>query len=279
MSDHPHNPTSDLEAVQDWTCPICCELLYKPCANACGHLFCFWCLHKAMSPFSTSKCPMCRATFGHFPAILAPLHAFLKASFPEEYARRTTETAAEEAAMGSASPALDGVLPVSGCTAAVNPADFACDVCSLLLHRPACLVTCGHWACSDTCLGADATGGSRCICRKCGSAMPRPPAVCKQLDELLRRRFPAQQVQRAADVAAAALLQAESMETDQANAAPAADPAVAPPLTTATDGAAPEAAHPAGTAAPAFLSRAPFQQAMNPATYTHFGVGCDRCGM
>jgi hypothetical protein len=26
----------------DWQCPICCDLIYKPCVNVCGHLFCFW---------------------------------------------------------------------------------------------------------------------------------------------------------------------------------------------------------------------------------------------
>ena len=48
-------------AVEDFSCPICCELLYKPCVNACGHTFCFWCLHKAMDPLADSRCPLCRA--------------------------------------------------------------------------------------------------------------------------------------------------------------------------------------------------------------------------
>ena len=60
------NSISDAEA---WKCAICQELLYKPVANVCGHLFCFWCAHKAMSPFSSSKCPLCRTHDGNFPAV------------------------------------------------------------------------------------------------------------------------------------------------------------------------------------------------------------------
>ena len=34
----------------DFSCSICSDLLWKPCVNECGHAFCFWCLHRAMSP-------------------------------------------------------------------------------------------------------------------------------------------------------------------------------------------------------------------------------------
>ena len=57
---------------ETWSCPICMSLLYKPTvASACGHIFCFWCCHKSMSPFSPSKCPLCRTTYGHFPDVSA----------------------------------------------------------------------------------------------------------------------------------------------------------------------------------------------------------------
>lgn len=26
----------------DWSCPICCDLAFRPAVNACGHVFCFW---------------------------------------------------------------------------------------------------------------------------------------------------------------------------------------------------------------------------------------------
>ncbi len=30
------------EMLENWKCPICLDVLYKPCVNTCGHVFCFW---------------------------------------------------------------------------------------------------------------------------------------------------------------------------------------------------------------------------------------------
>lgn len=35
--------TTITASPDDWNCPVCMDLLHKPCANACGHMFCFWC--------------------------------------------------------------------------------------------------------------------------------------------------------------------------------------------------------------------------------------------
>ncbi|KAG2483650.1 hypothetical protein HYH03_017453, partial [Edaphochlamys debaryana] len=60
--------TAAVEArPDDWRCPICMDLLYKPCCNQCGHAFCFWCMHHAMNPFRPSQCPLCRSPYAHFP--------------------------------------------------------------------------------------------------------------------------------------------------------------------------------------------------------------------
>ena len=75
-------------SVEDFSCPICCELLYKPCVNACGHTFCFWCLHKAMDPLADSRCPLCRAGFKHFAAPCDALQGFLAGRFPGTMAAR-----------------------------------------------------------------------------------------------------------------------------------------------------------------------------------------------
>ncbi|CAE8616888.1 unnamed protein product [Polarella glacialis] len=51
-------------SIEQFKCAICRELLHKPCIASCGHPFCFWCLHQAMSPVAPSACPLCiqRAT-------------------------------------------------------------------------------------------------------------------------------------------------------------------------------------------------------------------------
>ena len=82
---------------EEWNCPVCLDLLYKPCALRCGHVACFWygcgtcivssalltlaeleadcscvfnrCMHKAMSPYTDSKCPLCREHYVHLPAV------------------------------------------------------------------------------------------------------------------------------------------------------------------------------------------------------------------
>ena len=59
----PVQPEAATLADEEFACPICTELLYKPCVNACGHTFCFWCLHKAMDPLAASSCPLCRSGF------------------------------------------------------------------------------------------------------------------------------------------------------------------------------------------------------------------------
>lgn len=42
LSDHDVTMELNDAAMDDWKCPICLELLYKPCVNTCGHVFCFW---------------------------------------------------------------------------------------------------------------------------------------------------------------------------------------------------------------------------------------------
>ena len=29
--------------MDEWKCPVCLDLLYKPCVISCGHVLCFWC--------------------------------------------------------------------------------------------------------------------------------------------------------------------------------------------------------------------------------------------
>lgn len=45
--------------LEDYTCPICCSVAYKPIRLECGHLFCVRCLVK-MKQQRNVNCPMCR---------------------------------------------------------------------------------------------------------------------------------------------------------------------------------------------------------------------------
>lgn len=45
--------------LEDYTCPICCSVAYKPIRLECGHLFCVRCLVK-MKQQRNTNCPMCR---------------------------------------------------------------------------------------------------------------------------------------------------------------------------------------------------------------------------
>ena len=79
--------------VTDFHCAICMDLLYKPCINSiCGHAFCFWCFHFAMDVFKEKHyCPLCRAEYGHLPAVCIPLHQYITYAFPKEAALREKE--------------------------------------------------------------------------------------------------------------------------------------------------------------------------------------------
>ena len=56
---------------EEWTCPVCWELLYKPTVNLCGHLFCFWCaalvlslVHRLLLPVRVFRLQQYRLVMG-----------------------------------------------------------------------------------------------------------------------------------------------------------------------------------------------------------------------
>lgn len=59
---------------------------------ACGHMCCFWCVHKSMSGVRESKCPTCRHQYYHFPTVCQLLHFLLLKLYPVAYNRRTNQT-------------------------------------------------------------------------------------------------------------------------------------------------------------------------------------------
>ncbi|XP_057840274.2 E3 ubiquitin-protein ligase PRT1 [Cryptomeria japonica] len=98
---------------EPFQCQICLEIAYKPVVQACGHIFCFWCLHRAMDSLDTSHCPLCRSPYQHLPRVCELLHYLLLKALPKEYKERAEEVLEQEREMGTFSPQL-GTLDLNG---------------------------------------------------------------------------------------------------------------------------------------------------------------------
>lgn len=48
-----------LPQLDDYTCPVCASITFKPIRLSCGHVFCIRCLIKLQRQ-KTSNCPICR---------------------------------------------------------------------------------------------------------------------------------------------------------------------------------------------------------------------------
>lgn len=158
-------PIDGNDVLKDLNCPICMELLYKPCVSTtCGHVFCFWCFHMAMngrwepdphvSPIGQycptcpglrkSSCPLCRSSYSHFPKICSQLHSFIESAHPEEYRKRRSEVAEDEVKQGVESPSMETTGPPS-------LAEFACVKCHGVPAIQPAFLSCGHLVCSSNC--------------------------------------------------------------------------------------------------------------------------------
>ncbi|XP_022148101.1 E3 ubiquitin-protein ligase PRT1 isoform X2 [Momordica charantia] len=90
-------------------CCVCLDLLHKPIVLSCGHISCFWCVHKSMSGFRESHCPICRHPYYHFPTICEMLHLLILKIFPVAYKKRENQILEEEKIMGYFSPQFDAL--------------------------------------------------------------------------------------------------------------------------------------------------------------------------
>lgn len=88
-------------------CVICLELVYKPVVQPCGHVFCFWCVHRAMNSHRESYCSLCRGPYNHFPRVCELLHFLLLKAFPKDYRLRSEQIQEDERKMNIFSPQLD----------------------------------------------------------------------------------------------------------------------------------------------------------------------------
>uniref|UniRef100_A0A803LAL9 E3 ubiquitin-protein ligase PRT1 n=1 Tax=Chenopodium quinoa TaxID=63459 RepID=A0A803LAL9_CHEQI len=123
------------ETISDsFICCVCLDLLYKPIVLECGHVSCFWCVHKSMDMVHESHCPICRNPYHYFPNICEMLHFLLLKMYPLAYKRRGKQILEEETARNCFSPQLDceednstdGSKPSQDANAMSDPASSSC---------------------------------------------------------------------------------------------------------------------------------------------------------
>lgn len=77
---------SAVPQIDDYTCPMCCEIEWRPVKLSCGHVFCIRCLI-VMQNNKQHNCPFCRAKSVHdanSDNLDNELATFLKKWFPDE---------------------------------------------------------------------------------------------------------------------------------------------------------------------------------------------------
>uniref|UniRef100_A0A804U8N4 E3 ubiquitin-protein ligase PRT1 n=1 Tax=Zea mays TaxID=4577 RepID=A0A804U8N4_MAIZE len=204
-----------------WTTRNSCaaDLLYKPVVISCGHMSCFWCVHKAMHIFRESHCAVCRQPYIHFPSICQLLHHLLLKLETNDYKRREKEVLEEEKRMQTYSPQIIEFLnyktnvgsykenrnedskarppqevPLNDSVPdehlkKIKLEDVSCPLCMEMLYQPAVL-NCGHVYCVS-CLSS--LNEETLKCHVCGSLHPGDfPNVCLDLDHFLEEYFPAE---------------------------------------------------------------------------------------
>eukprot|EP00993_Chasmostoma_nieuportense_P002884 NODE_3643_length_927_cov_5.140000_g3491_i0.p1 GENE.NODE_3643_length_927_cov_5.140000_g3491_i0~~NODE_3643_length_927_cov_5.140000_g3491_i0.p1 ORF type:complete len:305 (-),score=65.30 NODE_3643_length_927_cov_5.140000_g3491_i0:13-888(-) len=156
----------------DFQCPVCLDLVFKPCVNTCGHVFCFWCMFNAMSGVTASKCPLCRTKYAQLPSVCHALHGFLTTAFPATYQRRALEMQQVEA---NANIRTMAALP--------HPqTPFQCVRCVRLAVHP-CVPGCGHVFCA-ACLSEVVHSTRKCPL-DCQAPLKAMPSVCRAIQQLL----------------------------------------------------------------------------------------------
>ncbi|KAL3531118.1 hypothetical protein ACH5RR_010440 [Cinchona calisaya] len=124
MEDEPEDHGDSSEKVSEaFICCICLDLLYKPVVLACGHISCFWCVHKSMSGLRESHCPICRHPYHHFPTICQMLHFLLCKMYPVAYKRREIQILECEKEQGCFSPQFGGPVSVPRTEQELNHVD------------------------------------------------------------------------------------------------------------------------------------------------------------
>ncbi|KAI5065357.1 hypothetical protein GOP47_0020052 [Adiantum capillus-veneris] len=219
------------EPFEPFVCQICLDIAYKPVVlQACGHVFCFWCIRRSMNERKPSQCPACRRPYLHFPRVCRQLHFLLEKAWPLHYQRKASETLAMEQATAVFSPRilpLFGTTPSSSDhsnslnagfdsrghklhvypelamvaaettpTSKVGVEDVSCSACRNLLYRPV-VINCGEALC-EGCWKEREAATSNPSCGGCGG-VHRPVRLCLALHHFLERAFSSLYSQRRLD--------------------------------------------------------------------------------
>eukprot|EP00193_Tetraselmis_chui_P015677 CAMPEP_0177781102 /NCGR_PEP_ID=MMETSP0491_2-20121128/17635_1 /TAXON_ID=63592 /ORGANISM="Tetraselmis chuii, Strain PLY429" /LENGTH=460 /DNA_ID=CAMNT_0019301073 /DNA_START=417 /DNA_END=1800 /DNA_ORIENTATION=- len=251
--------TKHEESADFWSCPICMEMVYKPCVNSCGHVFCFWCMHRAMNTYEKSKCPCCRSEYSYFPWICEKLHEYLGLQFPKEYESRELVITEEEKDMDVMAPEVGAAGSSNGdiiaeCFTCADP------TCNAVLFRPT-ILNCGHMVCLDSC-SIDSNGDPRKLCPACSAPIVGMPSLCHKVHDFLHAVVPEGQSQRA--IAVKLIVDARRAAASAAGSSTSGQPgeeAVAESDVKSLD--------------------EDYLQRLNEMkkNFVHHGVGCDVCGM
>lgn len=112
--------------VDDYLCPICQDISWKPIRLECGHIFCVRCLVKAQAR-KMRACPMCRAPHAVERVTTNNLDVarmnFLKLYFPNEIKMKAKDSSKEKASedMLKIFGLADGSGPLRGATVQAVP--------------------------------------------------------------------------------------------------------------------------------------------------------------
>ncbi|KAG2306949.1 hypothetical protein Bca4012_084097 [Brassica carinata] len=221
--DEPQGEEEEEKISDKFLCCVCLELLYKPIVLSCGHISCFWCIHKSMSGLRVSHCPICRDPYLHFPTICQKLHFLLKKLYPIAHNKREAQLLKDEKARACFSPQIDepkakleslsvsdecsnqepledaktvhiheNDLPKNG----ISKDDLLCSICKELLVRPVVL-NCGHVYCEGCVVVMMDQEREKIKCKECNVCDPRRfPKVCLALEQLLEENFPEEYTSR-----------------------------------------------------------------------------------
>ncbi|CAL8468593.1 g8133 [Coccomyxa elongata] len=245
-----------------------------------------------MSPFNSSRCPLCRSSFGHFPDVCNVLHHFLLRAFPEQYESRAEETREneqeEEVDSVEVSPPAAVSENVQAQSVAARDArwslaDFLCSRpdCAALLRDPA-ILNCG----CAMCISCLPEAGEPCP--RCGAISVTQPKPCTKLKELVEELFPskvfqwrpsrtdASAVQNVAVLAEAACQRAKRKTMDIAGCVEEPTSAAAASEQSEGEEAADQPSEEQEPSTPQTPAAA-IQSRLH-SNVTHFGIGCDFCG-